>query len=240
MQWKDEGIILARKPHGEKAAVLHVLTRDHGRHAGLVRAAASLRMKACLQPGNTVQVTWRARLAEHLGQYSVELIKPRVAWIIEDPLALNALNSLTVLCNLLSERDPVPKLYDGLEIILDNLTHKNVWPALMVRYEMEVLEQLGFGLDLGQCALTGARQNLAWVSPRTGRAASFDAGAPHADKLLVLPDFLNGRPGKNPPGHEEILSGFQLTGFFLDRNVYTPRGLSPPDARTRLIRALQR
>lgn len=236
MEWNDRGIVLAVRRHGESGAIAELLTRSHGRHLGLVRGATSLRHRSSLQPGNTLSVTWRARLADHLGTYSAEVLTARAAALIEDPLALSAVQAFAVLGHLLPEREPARALHDALEVTLDAMTDDGLWIPLMVRWELGLLEELGFGLDLSACAVTGSPDDLEYVSPKSGRAVSRGAGAAYHDRLLRLPGFLSGRRGE--PGLSEILDGFRLTGHFLDRHVFLPRGIAPPSARSRLIDAL--
>ena len=239
MEWQDEGIVLSVRRHGESAVILDCLTRSHGRHAGLVRGGRSKRLRSTLQPGNTVQLGWRARLDEHLGNYTVELLRPRAALLMDDPLALAGLSSLAALSALLAERQPYPELYEATVLVLDLMGEGGPWPALMARWELGLLATLGFGLELSRCAATGAADNLVYVSPKSARAVSAEAGAPYADRLLPLPGFfLDAR--KAAPSHEDIKQGFAVTGFFLDRHVLTPRGVKMPDARLRMLEKLMR
>src|SRR5262245_22789965 len=170
MQWSDEGIILSVKPHGETAAVAEIFTRAHGRHLGLVHGGRSRRLRPVLQTGNHVDAQWKARLAEHLGQVSVELRKGYAAQAMDDVLALAGLSSLCALARLLPERDPHPSLFEVTLFVLSFLDEVEVWPALMVRWELALLDELGFGLDLSSCASTGTREQLLYVSPKSGRA----------------------------------------------------------------------
>ena len=239
MEWQDQGIVLSARRHGESAVILDLLTSGHGRHAGLVRGGRSRRQRSALQPGNSVDATWRARLEEHLGTYTVELAEPRAALIMNDPMALAGLSSLCALTGLLAERQPYPEFYEATGLVLDMMREHGPWPALMARWELGLLSALGFGLDLSRCAATGAQDNLAYVSPKSSTAVSAGAGAPYADRLLALPDFfLDTRT--EAPTHEQICQGFALTGFFLERHVMTPRGLKLPDARLRMIEKLMR
>ena len=239
MQWSDEGIVLSSRSHGETSAIVELLTREHGRHLGLVRGGRSKRLRPVLQPGNVVTGEWRARLSEHLGQYSLELIEPHAAAALDDPLRLAALTSLCGLARLLPERDPHPQLYEMARLILAQLERSGLWTGLMVRWELKLLEDLGFGLDLERCAATGQTERLAYVSPKTGRAVSEAAGMPYSGRLLVLPTFLQASPSEQAPV-EDVLVGLQLTGFFLARYVFGPRGTEMPEARNRLIALLQR
>lgn len=233
MQWSDEGIILSVKPHGETAAVAEIFTRAHGRHLGLVHGGRSRKLRPVLQTGNHVDATWKARLAEHLGHVTVELRKGYAAQAMDDPLALSGLSSLCALARLLPERDPHPSLFEVALFVLGYLDEPEVWPALMVRWEMALLDELGFGLDLSACAATGANDNLIYVSPKSGRAVSASAGADYKDRLLRLPPFLTrGRQGAATLA--DVIDGLELTGHFLETRVLIPREESMPSARTRL------
>jgi DNA repair protein RecO (recombination protein O) len=233
MQWSDEGVILSVKPHGETAAVAEIFTRAHGRHLGLVHGGRSRKLRPVLQTGNQVDAVWKARLAEHLGHVAVELRKGYAAQAMEDAPALAGLTSLCALARLLPERDPHPNLYEVTLFVLGYLDDPEVWPALMVRWELALLDELGFGLDLSACAATGTNDNLVYVSPKTGRAVSAAAGEPYKERLLRLPPFLTkGRQGAATP--EDVLAGLELTGHFLEARVLAPRGDKMPEARLRM------
>ena len=239
MQWSDDALVLGTRRFGESGVILEVMARAHGRHLGLVRGGVSRRLRGVIQPGNGVRATWRARIDEQLGSFAVEPVTERAGRLIESRVALHGVSLLAQHLRLLPERDPHPALYDAAEIILSALHEEAVAPALMVRFELALLEDLGFGLDLRECAATGTRDDLAWVSPKSGRAVSRDAGAPYADRLLSLPLFLTeGREG--PPSPEEVDAAFRLTGFFLERHVYGARGSSVPDARENFLQAAKR
>ncbi len=238
MDWRDQGIILSVRPHGETSAVVELFTREHGRHLGLVRGGRSRRQRPVLQPGNIVEAEWRARLSEHLGAYMVELSNAYAALALDDRIALAGLNTLTSLARLLPERDPHAALYEAGLVVLGHISDVEIWPGLLVRWELELLNELGFGLDLASCAATGESGDLAYVSPRTGRAVSRAAGEPYRAKLLALPAFL-AREQATGPGLPDVLSGFALTGFFFEKHVFEPRNLVMPEARGRLIAALQ-
>ena len=177
MQWSDEGIVLSSRAHGETSAIAELLTRDHGRHLGLVRGGRSKRLRPVLQAGNLVQASWRARLSEHLGSYTLELEEAYAARIFDERAALAGLNTLSALARLLPEREPHAPLYDATRVVLSALSEGDHWPALLVRWEMGLLNELGFGLDLDACAATGETDDLVYVSPKTGRAVSRKAGA---------------------------------------------------------------
>jgi DNA repair protein RecO (recombination protein O) len=238
MDWSDEGIFLTAKPLGEANAVAELFTLGHGRHLGLVRGGRSRRMRPLLQPGNLLRATWRARLSEHLGGFNIELIEAHAARVLDDRLALAAVGSLSGLVRLLPERDPHPELYAATLDVLRSLDDFALWPARLVRWELQLLQELGFGLDLSECAATGARTELAYVSPRSGRAVSREAGQPYGGKLLGLPAFM--LDDVTAADCDEIAAGFALTGYFLERDVLAPHGLAVPQARERLIAFLAR
>ncbi len=239
MHWSDEGVVLSARPHGETSVIVELLTKDHGRHLGLVRGGRSRMQRPVLQPGNRVRVEWRARLDEHLGNYALEGLDLRAAQLMETRASLYGLTWLASLARLLPERDPHPGLYDTLGVVLDHLADPEIGPALMVRFELAMLAELGFGLDLSQCASTGAITNLVYVSPRSARAVSAEAGAPYADRMLPLPAFLMTSSVNAHPRPEDIADGFRLTGFFLARDVYEPRGLPIPDARESYVASVR-
>ncbi len=238
MDWSDEGIFLSGKPLGEANLIAEVLTLEHGRHLGLVRGGRSRRVRPTLQPGNLVRVTWRARLAEHLGGYNVELMEAHGARALDDPRALAVIGMLGELVKLLPERDPHPELYATTLHVLRSFAEPDIWPALLVYWEMQLLQEMGFGLDLTSCAATGSTEELVYVSPKSGRAVSREAGAPYADKMLALPQFLIDSSARLATS--DIVAGFGLTGFFLERDALAPHGLKLPDARDRLLDLLRR
>ena len=238
MEWQDEGVVLGVRPHGETSAIVEILTRDHGRHLGLVMGGRSRRLRPILQTGNHVDVRWRARLADHLGHMTLELRQGTAAGLLDNSKALNALTSLAALAHLLPERDPHPNLYEITLFVLDLIGDADMLPALLVRWELALLAELGYGLDLTRCAASGANDGLIYVSPKTGRAVSASAGEPYKDKLLALPAFLTqGGQGQGVTARD-IAAGFALTGFFLENRVLAPRGAKLPDSRERLIAAL--
>jgi DNA repair protein RecO (recombination protein O) len=234
MQWTDEGIVLSVKPHGETAAVIELWTRAHGRHLGLVYGGRSRRLRPILQAGNHVDATWKARLADQLGHMSIEMRRAFAAETLDDAAALAALSTITALTRLLPERDPHPNLYEITLFVLGFLGDATVWPALLVRWELALLDELGFGLDLSQCAATGGNDQLIYVSPKTGRAVSASAGEPYRDKLLPLPAFLTKQRTGLVTG-DDVRLGFALTGHFLETRVLLPRGESLPQPRARLL-----
>ena len=238
MHWTDEGIVIGVKRHGEANAILELMTREHGRHLGLVRGGFGSRMKPVLQPGNGVTASWRARLDEHLGNYTVEGTRLRASGFFNAPHAIYGVGHLAALMRLLPERDPHSDLYAAFERILDRLDDAGVAAPMVVRFELRLLSELGFGLDLAQCAATGTSGDLVYVSPKSGRAVSRTAGEPWADKMLRLPAFIRD-DGMDPAGRD-LEDGFALTGFFLARHVLEPRGLSLADERAYFIAALNR
>jgi DNA repair protein RecO (recombination protein O) len=194
MQWSDEGLVLGLRKHGESGVILELMTRAHGRHLGLVHGGRSHRLRPILQAGNSVHASWRARLDEHLGIYTVEADVLRAARFMGSPLALYGLGTMAALLRLLPERDPHRALYESAMVVAEHLDEPAVAPALFVRFELAVLAELGFGLDLASCAATGRDSDLIYVSPKSGRAVSAEAGEPYRAKLLSLPGFLRGDP----------------------------------------------
>ncbi len=236
MQWHDRAIILGVKRHGETSVIAEVMTREHGRHLGMVRSGRSRAMQPVLQPGNEVEVTWRARLDEHLGEFRIEPLTLRAARLMETATAVYGVQAMGALLRLLPERDPHPHLFEALEVILDNLHNPADAGELFVRFELAVLNDLGFGLDLTECAATGSRSDLGYVSPKSGRAVSRTAGAPWADKMLLLPPFLNSEENR-AADIDGLSAAFRLTAFFLHRHVYEPRGVEAAAAREGFVQA---
>ena len=234
MDWTDEGIVLSVRPHGETAAVAEFFTRAHGRHLGLVHGGRSRLKRPLLQPGNLLAVKWRARLAEQLGMVEIELKEPYAAKVFDSRLGLAGLECLTTLARQLPERDPHPNLFEVTLFVLGYLEDNDIWPALYARWELALLGELGFGLDLSACAVTGDTEDLAYVSPRTGRAVSLAAGEPYRDKLLRLPALFT-KVGVKGANRVEVGDALRLTGHFLMRDVLEPRGLTMPGARERLL-----
>ena len=241
MEWSDTGIVLSARRHGESAAVVSLLTEHHGRHAGLVRGARGRRGRGLYQPGNALAARWQARLAEHLGRYTCELLRARASLLLDDPPRLAALAAVCALTEAtLPERHPYPQVYGALGHLLDALEASERWAETVVRWELALLAELGFGLDLTACAATGGTQGLAYVSPRSGRAVSREAGAAYAKKLLLLPPFLS-QPENDAASATtaDIVAGLQLTGWFLERHVFGGQGGRMPQARERFIDRLQ-
>ena len=238
MQWTDEGIVLGAKRHGEANAILELMTREHGRHLGLVRGGFGSRLKPVLQAGNAVSASWRARLDEHLGNYMVEGLALRAASFFSASHAIYGVTHLAGLMRLLPERDPHTGLYHALDEILGHLDDAVLAAPMVVRFELQLLSELGFGLDLEKCVVTGMSGDLVYVSPKSGRAVSRSAGEPWSDKMLRLPAFLRERDAM-PIGHD-LADGFALTGYFLARHVLEARGLTLSDERAHFIAALNR
>lgn len=233
MNWTDEAILLSAQAFGEGAALVQVFAREHGRAAGIVHGRR--RQMAVLQPGTRVRVTWRARLDEQLGTFTVEPLNGLPAGVLASGGALLALQSLAALVlTTLPARDAHPGLYEGLSLLLAHLGEETVWPALLVRWEVGLLAELGFGLELNVCALTGSYEDLAYVSPKTGRAASRAAAAPYAGRLLPLPRFLTEGQGLAAPDWQAVLDGLDLTGHFLAARVFAAHHAGLPEARRRL------
>jgi DNA repair protein RecO (recombination protein O) len=233
VHWSDTAIVLGARLHGEASAILELMTREHGRHFGVVHGARSRRMRPVLQPGNGVAATWRARLDEQLGQFAVEPEALRSGRLMESPLGLYGVGALALHLRLLPERDPHPGLFDAACVLLDHLGEPALAPALFVRFELMLLAELGYGLDLASCAVTGGREDLVYVSPRSGRAVSREAGDPFRARLLRLPPFvLHDEAAANPA---DIAAGLRLTGHFLEVHVWAPQGRTPPDERARFV-----
>jgi DNA repair protein RecO (recombination protein O) len=231
MEWRDDGFIIGVRRHGESSAIVELMTRAHGRHLGIVKGGRSRRMQPVLQQGNSISIVWRARLEEHLGVFAVEPLRQRAAVLMESGMALAGVNLIGVLLRLLAERDPHESLFEMVEALADHLADTRIAPALMARFELAVLAELGFGLDLEQCAATGGKDDLVWVSPRSGRAISRAAGEPWADRLLPLPPFLRDGAQLSNVAAADLEQAYRLTGFFLERDVLQPRGLREPEAR---------
>ena len=235
MEWRDEGVILSVRRHGETSAIAEVLTAGHGRVMGLVRGGRSKQQRPVLQAGNAVQAVWRARLEEQLGTFTLEPLDLRAGAIMEEPFRLAGLATLTGLAQLLPEREPHPRVYEALRVVLDAIDQDDVWPALLVRWELGLLDELGFGLDLSKCAATGATADLLYVSPRSGKAVSAEAGHPFRDRLFRLPGFL--RQG-GAASTADVMDGLKMASYFLHRHVFEPRGARLPEQQDWIIRAL--
>lgn len=240
MQWSDEALVLETRRHGERALVVQLLTREHGRHAGLLRGGQSPRTRPQWQIGNRLLVTWRARLTEHLGSLSGELLESNAARLLDDRVRLAALAAATSLAAAsLPEREPHPRAYAGLGALVAALSDDDRWAIAYVEWEMALLEELGFGLDLSCCAATGTVENLIYVSPRSGHAVSADAGAPYREKMLNLPSFLRREGTTQRPSPDDVLDGLALTAFFLNARVFAPHGKKLPASRARYVDVLR-
>jgi DNA repair protein RecO (recombination protein O) len=257
MEWTDQGILLSTRRHGESGAIVSLLTPDHGRHAGLVLGGGGRRLRAILQPGYLLHAAWRARLAEHLGHMTCELVEGWSAELLDDNLRLAALTAALALVDAaLPEREPHRRIYDGLAGLIQILRSDatlEIWGPAFVRFEATVLADLGYGLDLASCAATGVTTGLTHVSPKTGRAVSAAAAGPYRERLLALPSFLLAADTATPVSRPDLLAGLKLTGYFLEQNVFSHlpgfggrtagqagerRGLPP--ARDRLLDKLAR
>lgn len=235
IEWDDDAIVLAVRRHGETAVLASLFCAGRGLHRGLVPGGVGRDMRAALQPGNAVRAAWRARLADHLGQYRIEVTRAFSACVLDDAAALAAITAACALCEAsLPERQPHPALFAALAALLGALASPS-WPSVYVHWELALLRDLGFGLDLSACAVTGSRDTLTHVSPKSGRAVSAAAAAPYADRLLALPSFLVSGQEGSP---EEVRKGLVLTGFFLERHVFSPRHRAVPPARERLFARL--
>ncbi len=238
MEWRDEAVLLSMRPHGEGGAIIEVFTAAHGRHMGVVRGGGSRKMAAVLQPGSQVAVAWRARLEEHIGAMTVEPVASRAA-VLSDPIALAGLGAACALLHhALPEREPHPTLYARTIDLMDKLAAGGDWLGDYLRWELVLLEEIGFGLSLTSCAVTGVRDDLAYVSPKTGRAVSRAGAGEWASRLLPLPACLM---GQGPASRAEIAEGLAVTGHFLQRELAVQlKGGALPDARQRLVARLAR
>jgi DNA repair protein RecO (recombination protein O) len=239
MEWRDQGILLGVRRHGEAAAIIDVFTQEHGRHAGIVRGGAGRKVAPTLQPGAQLDLLWRARLEDHLGSYHVEPLRSRAAAALSGRLALAGLNAVTaVLLFCLPEREVHGALYSRTEVLLDLLGQNEVWPLAYLKWELALLEEMGFGLDLSSCAVTGQTEGLVFVSPKSGRAVSAKGAGEWADRLLPLPPCLRGK-GLAPD--EEVAQALGTTGFFLMHRLAPVLAGKPfPEARARFVDAFSR
>lgn len=234
VEWSAPAIVLSARPHGEADLHVTLLTEARGRHAGLARGGQSRRQVALWQPGNLVEARWVARLADQLGSYAAEPVHQAAAFALDDPLALAVLSAATAMADAaLPEREPHPAVFGGLVAVIRDLARGGeAGVAAYVRWEALLLAELGYGLDLAACAVTGATENLTHVSPRSGRAVSAEAAAPYADRLLPLPAFL--RDAAAASGPAEWAQGFAITGHFLERDAFGQQHRPLPPARERL------
>ena len=239
MEWQDEAIVLSASRFGEHDALLEVMTPEHGRSRGFVKAGMSRRNKAVLQPGNKLAVTWRARLETNLGRFQVELVHSPLGLLISDPTRMAALAAVcAVVQSTMPERQKHDGVFDALAGYINLLEAEDgqlsVWGAALARIELGILAELGYGLDLSECAATGTTDGLVYVSPKSGRAVSSEAGAPYKSRLLALPSFMitDSFSEANPA---DVINGLKLTGFFLERQVWVVTGTGQPDARERFF-----
>ncbi|MFT4077164.1 MAG: DNA repair protein RecO [Asticcacaulis sp.] len=238
MEFEDEAIVLGARSHGETGAIVHVLTENHGVYAAHIAGGASRRIKPLLQPGARVLFAYRARHADQLGAATLEAAGPSPD-LLDDPIGLLGLQCACLMTQkILPERDRQLGIYHALSALMGMFAFEDIWPAVYVRYEAGLLEALGFGLDLGACAVSGEHDDLVYVSPKSGRAVSRSAGAPYHDKLLPLPGFMLSSQGGLAEG--DIVKGMELTGFFLERHVFHPHNKPLPDIRLRLKDSLSR
>ena len=238
MQWSDEGVVLSVRQHGELGAVLELFTRAHGRHLGLVHGGRSRKLRPILQIGNHLDATWKARLADHLGHFTLELRKSYAAQVMEDAAALAAMTSMAALARLLPERDPHPNLFEVTLFVLGFLDERAVWPALVVRWELALLEELGYGLDLSSCAATGKtdRSRLCLAEIRAGRVRRSGGALQGSAARLAA---VSARRWHARGDRADLDAGFALTGHFLDTRVLRPREMELPEARSRLLSYLR-
>lgn len=236
MEWADDAVVLGARHFGEGKLVAEVFARDHGRYGGVVHAGR--KTLPILQSGNLVHAGWKARLSEQLGFFQpLEMVEPHATRLLDDPMALAGLSSAVALIRgAVAERQAYPQLYDALIVLIEAMPQDEIWPALYTRFELGLLAALGYGLDLSRCAVTGETENLGWISPRTGRAATVEAGAPHADVLLRLPSFLTSADAELKSG--DVADAFALSGYFLERRVFDHKGEGMPEPRARLIERL--
>lgn len=244
MEWQDEAIVLSASRFGEHDALLEVMTRAHGRARGFVKAGMSRRNKANMQPGNALSLSWRARIETNLGRFTLELTHSPLGNLIADGKRMVALAAVcAVVASTMPEREPHGSVYEALQGYVALLEAEDgtpaLWAAALARIELGILRELGYGLDLTSCAATGASENLVYVSPKSARAVSAEAGGPYKEKLLPLPGFLIGS-GDDLPSNDDVLQALRLTGFFLERTIWVVAGKGQPDARERLIASLSR
>ena len=238
MEFDDEAFVLGARAHGETGAIVDLLTKVHGRYGAHIAGGASRRIKPFLQAGSRVLVSYRSRTSEQLGSATLEPQGEGPSALFDDPLALSGLASAaSIAAQALPEREPHPGIFLALEALSEALKHPEIWPAVYVRYEAGLLQDLGFGLDLTKCAATGTLDDLIYVSPRTGRAVSRQAGEPYKDKMLALPPFMLG--AQAGLGEGDVGLGLDLTGHFLEAFVFAVMNKPLPPARVWLIDRLR-
>lgn len=241
MEWQDEAIVLSAARHGEADALLEVMTLSHGRARGFIKGGLSRRNKANLQAGNKLIVTWRARLEENLGRFTVELLHSPLGLMLGDGMRLAALSAVTsVVATTMPERELHGGVFKGLAAVIGLMEHEDsslaAWGAALARFELGILKELGYGLDFSECAATGGKDNLIYVSPKSGCAVSAEGGAPYKERLLALPPFLLGETAA--PCANDVFDAMRLTGYFIERNIWGVRGKGQPAARERLMSSL--
>ena len=239
MQWSDEALVLGCRKHGESGVILEVLTVSRGRHLGMVRGGRSRRLSAALQPGNSLQVTWSARLADHLGSFTVEPVTQRAASLMSSAVGTYGIQLLAAYVRLLPEREPHPQFANAVLVSLNHLTDPHIAGPVLVRMEAALLQELGYRLDLETCAATGDTENLTFVSPKSGRAVSEAAAQPYRDRLLPLPAFL-AASGSGEADLADVIAGFRLTGYFMHKHIFDPLGIDEPAPRAGFLTALER
>lgn len=232
-QWQDQSIVLAARGHGENGAIVSLLTCSHGRQSGYMRGASSTKNRGTLEVGNVVDANWRSRTNDSLGYLTLELSRSTAARIMQDALKLTALQSACALCDqALPDKEGHEGLFYGLKALLDIL-EGDVWAAGYIMWEIALLKELGFALDLTKCAAGGDTNTLSYVSPKTGRAVSYEAAEPYKDKMLALPEFLKPE-GRVSDDEQDIAVGLDMTGYFLQNWVFAQHSRGLPEARIRL------
>ncbi|MDF3074972.1 MAG: recO [Alphaproteobacteria bacterium] len=235
MEWTDEAIVLDSRKHGETGTIVTLLTPTHGRHAGLVYGGTGSKSRGLYQPGNQIRATWRGRLAEHLGSFTAEMVTPHAALLLDDALKLEGLLAACAVAEgALPEREPHAAVFIGFQALLLAMDSPG-WPAIYIKLELGLLRELGFGLDLESCVVTGETEGLAFVSPRTGRAVTTAAAAPYKEKLLRLPPFLLRGASLEDVPVADWLDGLALSAHFLERHVFWPHNKTLPASRTRFV-----
>ena len=237
MRWSDSGYVISSKPYGESSAIINIFSKEHGRHAGLVKGGNGKRLKGIIQPGNKIFAQWASRTSEQLGFFNVELNHPVVALIMTDQKKLVALSSACSMLYLLTaEREKQENLYEAFSELIDSIVNNNDWPFEYIRWEKYLLKEIGYGLDLDKCAVTGTTEALYYVSPKTGRAVCFDAGKPYQTKLLKLPYFLVGSSCNfNEKDLNSVVDGLRLTGYFLEKVIFNTKSIGLPKSRIGLL-----
>ncbi len=239
MEWRDQAVVLGVRPHGETSVILDVVTQEHGRHLGIVRGGTSRKLAPVLQPGNLVDVSWRGRLEEHIGSYQVEPITGFSGRVLSDRLLLSGLNALCSVARAsLAERLPCQQMFKSILSLMYLFDEPPLWPLAYLRWELDLLSFLGFGLQLGSCAVTGRGDDLVYISPKSGTAVSRDGAGDWASRLLPLPPVLLGQGAAEP---QDVKDGLDTTGFFLKKHVFAEKGAEHlPRARSEFLDRLAR